>query len=855
MAVPLRATYRLQFHAGFTFADAAAQLPYLATLGISHLYASPILMSRAGSTHGYDGIDPTRIDPELGGADGFRALAEAARAEGLGLILDIVPNHLAVDAANPFWMAALEFGAAGPAGAIFDIDWEQGRVTLPSLGKTLAAAIADGEITLAADWEAGRLVARYFDNAWPLRPETVAAALQIADAQDEGGLSGLSRRFLALDGASATDEQAVAGARQGLVDVDAEHRALIEAALSRMDIAGVLHRQHWRLAHWRTESDSLTYRRFFNITGLIGLRVEDPAVFDLAHALPLRLLREGLADGLRIDHIDGLSDPTGYCTRLRAATGPDAIILVEKILGAGEALRPWPITGTTGYERLNDIQGLFVDPNGYETLDRYLVDHRLLDADRTARLAAAKGLMLRASFVGEVDKLTTLARALSAAEAEGAEFGLGALREAVIALLVRFPVYRSYGTDTETDPMDAALWQETRRLVEAHEHPWVAEAAAYLIRRLSATTPGSVEEEFIRRFQQLSGPAMAKGLEDTEFYRSLALSSANEVGGDLAEPWRSVAAFHAIQTARAAARATDLIPLATHDTKRGPETRARLNTIAEDATGWIAWFEAWHAQNKPFRAEIAGREAPDPIDEWLIYQTLLGTWPITEDRLAEYLTKAMRESKRHSLWDHPNEAYEAAVQSFARALVQDPRASGFRTAIGQRVSEADGRARISAIGQVILQMTIPGTPDVYQGTEFWDFSLVDPDNRRPVDYAARAAALARDTPPRLSADRAGEAKLFVTHHLLTLRAAHPALFTEGDYRPLEPGAGWLGFTRTSGTESLAVILPIEPRAQAQAPSLPAAPSGKAWQPVLTEAAADGSLPFDPLFPFVVAVTA
>ncbi|HTI01291.1 MAG TPA: malto-oligosyltrehalose synthase [Acidisoma sp.] len=853
MAVPLRATYRLQFHAGFTFTDAAAELPYLATLGISHLYASPILMSRPGSTHGYDGIDPTRIDPDLGGADGFRALAEAARTEGMGIILDIVPNHLAVDAANPFWMAALEFGAAGPAGKMFDIDWEQGRVTLPSLGKTLAAAIADGEITLAADWTAGRLLARYFDNAWPLRPETVAAVLQIADARDEGALSGLSRRFLALDGALAAEAQAVSEARQGLADLDAEHRSLVEIALARMDIAGVLHRQHWRLAHWRTESDSLTYRRFFNITGLVGLRVEDPAVFDLIHALPLRLLREGLIDGLRIDHVDGLSDPTGYCARLRAATGPHAIILVEKILGAGEALRPWPITGTTGYERLNDIQGLFVDQDGYETLDRYLVDHRLLDADRAARLATAKAFMLRTSFVGEVDKLIGLARALGSAEAEGSEFGIGALREAVIALLVRFPVYRSYGTDTESDAVDAALWQETRRLVEAHEHPWVAEAAAYLIRRLSETTPGSAEEEFIRRFQQLSGPAMAKGLEDTEFYRSLALSSANEVGGDLAQPWRSVAEFHDIQAARAEARALDLIPLATHDTKRGPDTRARINTIAEDATGWIARFEAWHAQNKPFRAEIAGREAPDPIDEWLIYQTLLGAWPISEARLSEYLTKAMREAKRHSFWDHPNEDYETAVQNFASALLQDPRAAGFRTSIAQRVSEADSRARISAIGQVILQMTIPGTPDVYQGTEFWDFSLVDPDNRRPVDYAARAAALARDVLPRLAADRIGEAKLFVTHHLLALRAAHPALFAEGDYRPLEPGPGWLGFTRSSRTESLAVIVPVGPRAAAHAPALPAAPAGQTWHPVLTETATEGRLPFDPLFPFVVAL--
>ncbi|GAB0117240.1 malto-oligosyltrehalose synthase [Acidisoma sp. 7E03] len=854
MAVPLRATYRLQFHAGFTFADAARELPYLATLGISHLYASPILMSRAGSTHGYDGTDPTRIDPELGGEAGFRALAEAARTEGMGIILDIVPNHLAVDTANPFWMAALEFGQDGPAGRMFDIDWEQGQVILPALGKTLTAAIAEGEITLAADWEAGRLVARYYDNAWPLRPETVAAALQIADAKDEGGLSGLSRRFIALDGSGASEEAAIEEARRGLREVDAEHRSLVEAALAQMDIAGVLHRQHWRLTHWRAESDSLTYRRFFNITGLIGLRVEDTAIFDLVHALPLRLLREGLVDGLRIDHVDGLSDPAGYCTRLRAATGPRAILLVEKILGAGEALRPWPITGTTGYERLNDLQGLFVEPDGYETLDRYLVDHRLLAADRSARLAEAKAFMLRTSFVGEIDKLTMLARSLATADPAGQEFGIGALREAVIALLVRFPVYRSYGTDTVSDPVDAALWQETRERLATQDHPWVSEAATYLLERLEHAAPGSAEEEFIRRFQQLSGPAMAKGLEDTEFYRSVALTSVNEVGGDLDAPWRSLEGFHAIQEARAKASAADLIPLATHDTKRGPETRARINTIAEDASGWIARFEAWHAQNTPLRAEVAGREAPDPIDEWLIYQTLLGTWPISEERLAEYLTKAMREAKRHTFWDHPNEAYETAVQDFARGLLTDPRAASFRQALAQMVAEAEPRARVSAIAQLILQMTIPGTPDVYQGTEFWDFSLVDPDNRRPVDYAARAAALARGACPPLAEDETGEAKLFITHRLLALRAAHPALFARGDYQPFDPGPDWIGFTRSHAGEHLLVALPLRRRAAAQAPQLPPAETG-AWHAVLVEetSATEGPLPYDPLFPFVVAV--
>lgn len=855
MPRPLHATYRLQLHIGFTFAEARATLPYLAALGVSHLYLSPILASRHGSTHGYDGIDPRVIDPELGGEDGFRALSEAARGQGLGIILDIVPNHLAIDRHNPLWMEALEFGAVGPAGRIFDIDWDAGPVTLPALGQTLAAARAAGEITLGADWEAGRLVARYYEQAWPLRPETVAAALQIADAEDEGALAGLSRRWLALDGLVSAEEKTVAEARRGLIALDAEHRAKVEDGLRRMDLGGVLHRQHWQLTHWRAESDSLSHRRFFNITGLIGLRVEDTAVFDLVHAVPLRLLRAGLIDGLRIDHIDGLWNPAGYCDRLRAEAGPEAIILVEKILGAGEGLRDWPITGTTGYERLNDIQGLFVEPDGFETLDRYLVGRRLLEPDRAARLAAAKAMMLRRSFAGEVEQLAELARAVLATEAESAEFGDATLRETIVALLVHCPVYRTYGADSTSDPADAAIWEEITRRIAARENPWIKTAATHLVAQLRQAAPASAAETFLRRFQQLSGPAMAKGLEDTEFYRSVALASAGEVGGDLETPWRTVAEFHAIQRARAAQGARDLIPLATHDTKRGAATRSRINLLSEDATGWITRFEAWHAQNKPFRTAMAeGREAPDPIDEWLIYQTLLGAWPISEERLAEFLTKAMREAKRHSFWDHPNEAYEAAVQSFAQALLREERAAAFRQSLNALVSDLDPAARIATLAQTILQLTLPGTPDIYQGTEFWDFTLVDPDNRRPVDYAARAGLLAREAPPRLATDRAGEVRLALTHRLLRLRKEQEALFAEGDYRPLGLPPGWLGFTRSAGGLSLLVMLPLRRNATNTLPALPPAPEGRDWQALLAEGARAETSGFTTAFPFMVALS-
>ena len=856
MAVPLRATYRLQFHKDFTFADARAQVPYLADLGISHLYASPILMARAGSTHGYDGIDPSRINPELGGEAGFAELAETCRSHGLGIIIDIVPNHLAVDSTNPLWMEALEFGPHGPAGMIFDIDWAQGPVVIAALGKTLYQAIADGEIALKADWPNGRFVATYFDNAWPLRPEAVAAALQMADAMDEGSLAGLSNRWQAIEEMRPVKPAAVAEARAALIALAPEKRALVDAALARMDVTSVLRRQHWRVGHWRTENDSLTYRRFFNISGLIGVRVEDPAVFDLIHAVPFRLLREGLVDGLRVDHVDGLADPTGYCTKLREEAGPDAILLVEKILGLGEALRPWPITGTTGYERLDDINGLFVNHDGWRTLDGYLSDKNVLDADLDARLATAKSFVLRNSFMGEVEKLTQLALALCRETPADTEFNAGTLRETVLALLIRFPVYRSYGPDTGSDPADRALWETTLDRVAARDNPWVAEAARNLVARLAGTTPRSPGEEFIRRFQQLSSPAMAKGLEDTEFYRSVALTSVNEVGADLVHPWRDVAEFHAIFVERATTGRQDLIPLATHDTKRGPETRARINAISHDAEAWIARFEAWHEMNAPLRAspgaEGSAETAPDAIDEWLIYQTLAGTWPITTERMAEYLTKAMREAKRRTFWDNPNEGYENAVQSFARALIEDEGSVGFRRELAEVVAGLDHLGRVEAIAQTILQITLPGAPDVYQGTEFWDFSLVDPDNRRPVDYTARAAALADTHARELATDELGTVKLDVTHRLLTLRAEQAGLFAKGNYTPLELGERWLGFTRSDGVNTLLVVVPVAKLATGDWPSLPAPAGGGEWHCALTGVSWQGVSSLDPAFPFIVA---
>jgi (1->4)-alpha-D-glucan 1-alpha-D-glucosylmutase len=544
MAVPFRATYRLQFHKDFTFADAVAQLPYLSKLGISHVYASPILMARAGSTHGYDGVDPSRINPELGGENGFSELVAGCRGAGLGLIIDIVPNHLAVDSTNPLWMEVLELGQSAPAADVFDIDWAKGPIVIPTLGKTLHDALKEGEITLKPDWEGGRILVAYFDNSWPLRSESVAAVLQLAEKACHP-LGDIVKRWQTLESSDVALPEEITAAREALRALDEEERHYVVQALERQDIKHLLGRQHWLLTHWRAESDRLTYRRFFNITGLIGVRVEDQTVFERIHARPLAMVRSGEVDGLRIDHVDGLADPSAYCAQLRAAVRPDTIILIEKILGRAEPLRDWPITGTTGYERLNDINGLFVAPEGWRKLDAYLVGKRILAAEPVERLAAAKAFMLRTSFVAEVNKLGELAAQLAQDDPEAADFGASALRDGVVALLIRFGVYRSYGPGTGSDPLDRAPWQSALNLVASHDNPWVTEAARYLVQRVEQVTE-PLAAEFVRRFQQLSGPAMAKGLEDTEFYRSVALTSVNEVGGDLAEPWREIEDFHAI---------------------------------------------------------------------------------------------------------------------------------------------------------------------------------------------------------------------------------------------------------------------------------------------------------------------
>lgn len=801
-----RATYRLQFHPGFTFDDAVLILPYLERLGVSHIYASPLFTARPGSTHGYDVVDPTRINPEIGGEQGFCRLSDGLRTRSMGLLLDVVPNHMAADRTNPWWMAALAGGREGPAASIFDIDWERHpQVLLPVLGDTLMETLGQGAIALELTADGWLAACAYGEHSWPLRREVAAELLEAA------GLADQSRLWL-------TDRTPdFSGARAALRELDPEGMSVLQAVLKAEDLPALLERQHWRPLHWRSGRDALSSRRFFNINELVGVRVERAEVFTLTHRLVLGLVREGRVDGLRVDHIDGLADPAGYARQLRAAVGADVPIIVEKILGPAEELRPdWPVDGTTGYERLNVINRLFVDADGYRVLASRLDDQGWVVGEPAARLLAAKRQMLEESFSPELEQLADLA--VSLAEPDGAiEFAGPTLRAALASLLVSCPVYRSYMTGPGPDVEDQVIWKAMLAAVEAEGDPWTSAAATWLT-ELILNGEGTAAADLRRRFQQLTGPLMAKGLEDTEFYRAVALTSVNEVGGDLEAAGSGIAAFHAWAGRRAEANPRDLGPLATHDTKRGPETRARLNLLSLDPISWIAAFDRWMAINAPLRPA----EGPDPADEWLIYQTMLGAWPISAERLREYLTKALREAKRHTRWENPREAYEQACLDFATGLLEADAAAEFRREIA---SLAEGLAiptRINGLAQTILQLTLPGVPDIYQGTEWWDHSLVDPDNRRPVDFASRERALDTDPSPLLE-DSIGSLKQWVIGRLLALRRERPELF-EG-YQPVEVPPGFLGYSR--GVGALLVLLPLRGGNAANVP----VPSG-AWRDVL-----------------------
>ena len=719
-----RATYRLQFHRDFTFADAEAIVPYLDRLGISHIYASPVTTAAPGSTHGYDVVDPTRINPELGGEAGFRRLVASLRAHGMGIIIDIVPNHMGVAGdTNGWWNDVLRHGRNSSYADVFDIDWSR-PILLPILGSSLTDALAEGALTLEHHQDRWWLTA-YGNRRLPLRDEDQAAA----------------------------DQQ---------------------------PIAALLDSQHYRLASWRTANDELNWRRFFAINELAGVRVEDPAVLDRTHELYFRLHDEGLIDGVRIDHVDGLTDPLGYCRALRARLGDDAWIVIEKILGPGEELSPeWAVNGSSGYDFMEESAALLHHPSGAEPLGHLWHEISGRPAELAPEELLARQQLLAWQFSGQLEFCVD---AFAAIAPDGITRAM--LRRAIERLLWVFPVYRTYGPTPPAS--DESVRAAVRVRVARHIPPGETPVVDLVLRWLSGEGSHS---EAVRRFQQLSAPIAAKALEDTAFYRYGRLLSRNDVGFDAGLMALDPAAFHLRMQARAQQWPTAMLTTATHDHKRGEDTRARLAVLSAIPDRWREVVSDWEAMADPLSHGV------DCGDRYMLFQALLGAWPSDAreledgtlgERISAWQTKALREAKLRSSWEAPDERYEACCNDLALALIDSP---AFVASISSFLGEIGEAAHRNSLVQVALRCTMPGVPDLYQGTEFADLSLVDPDNRRPVDYRARIAAL--DDPP---------AKMRLIATLLNLRRTHPTLFTQGSYEAavVDGDARLLAFERRHG---------------------------------------------------------
>ncbi len=725
------ATYRLQVHGGFGFDDAAAQVPYLARLGVSHVYLSPVLQAAPGSTHGYDVLDHTRISEEAGGREAFDRLVAACRGEGLGLVVDVVPNHMAVPSPEhlnaPFW-SLLREGRRSPYAGWFDVDWvaEDDRLLMPVLGDTLAKVLERGEVTVADDGgsSGAEHVLRYYDHEFPVAPGTEGLPLP----------------------------------------------ELVEA-------------QAYRLSSWREAGESLNYRRFFDVTSLVAVRVEDPVVFTATHALLLALHGHGEVDGFRIDHPDGLADPGGYLERLAAATG-GAWVVVEKILEGHEELpEAWPCAGTTGYDALLRVQQVLTPPDTTGTLDRLWAEVAPGDASLDTVVADAKRLVVDDVQAPEVDRLMRLVRRVVP------DADAPAVRRALEALLVAMDRYRAYLVPGRgVDPEQAAVVDAAADRARGHLAPSDLDALDLVVRLVldrevpeAAVDTGRPAAELRVRFQQTCGPVMAKGIEDTAFYRWFRLAGANEVGGDPEHLSLGPGEFHAWCERQLGTWPTAMTTLTTHDTKRSEDTRARLMVLAEDAEGWAEWVARARELAAPHRTPRV-----DAPTEYLVWQTLVGTWPITGGRLEQYLLKAVREAKVHTAWVDGDTGYEEEVVAFARAVGRDP---AVHAHLDAWTTEHEPSVRANILGQKLVQLTMPGVPDVFQGCEIGRLALVDPDNRRLVDWTDRQLRLSRvlDDEPAFDLD---DDKIRVTALALRLRRDHPEWFTGAGatYRGLATGS-------------------------------------------------------------------
>jgi len=834
-------TYRLQFREGMDFQRAARLAPYLKRLGVTHLYASPIFTAVPGSTHGYDVADFAEIDPELGGRDGFSAMAAALKAEGIGILLDIVPNHMGASTANPYWADCLEWGADSLNADTFDIDWTAPKLLVPVLGEPYGEALDAGKLGLVFSAEEGGFRFTYYEIALPLGPQSYARILGLIEGPEFQELS-LAFATSAADGAPYLKE------RLAELASDPDQRARIEAA--RREVAEdreALHDLHeaqaWRLSHWRMARETLTYRRFFEIADLVGVQVDRPSVFDATHALIAELAEAGEVSALRIDHIDGLADPKAYLARLSEIEDAPYVV-VEKILGPEELLpESWQCAGTTGYEFARAVTAMQVDGHGLEALDAAWREATGENRAFDDILAATKSRTLTYNLAGELAFLTESAREIGEGDPSTRDYGPDSLRRAIVGMAAAFPVYRAYVDHSGATEQDRKLVVAAGEAAKASPYVEDPEVVDFLVRilLLDLEDPELAAKAlyFARRFQQTTGPIMAKALEDTVFYRFNRLIALNEVGGepDAAGP----GAFHEAMATRLASQPTALSGTATHDTKRGEDARARIACVSEMAGSWAEAVGRWNEMLADLVEEVDGEAAPEPNMVWLFHQALLGGWEADlspeesgrvealGERLSAFMLKAVREAKEHTSWTAANEPYEAALERFAKgALSRQDYLEDF-IAVARPLIAAGA---VNSLAQLTLKLTAPGVPDIYQGTELWDLSFVDPDNRRPVDFSAREGMIgeaeAADFAASLPRWREGMPKLWLMRRLLSLRAEHRDLFLKGSYEPLSVEGPMaervIAFARRLGDELVVVVvprLPLDLLAQEDGPALAA----------------------------------
>ncbi len=871
--------------------------PYLHTLGVTDCYTSPVLTARQGSTHGYDICNHHELNPEIGDREDLRSLSLMLRAHDMGLVLDFVPNHMGIDAStNLWWRDVLENGQSSPYARYFDIDWTpvkaelRDKVLLPILGDQYGQVLERAELQVAFD--AGALTLRYFERTLPLNPKHNPMLLghnleQLAgrlgeDDPDLAEFRDVLSTLSSLPPTNERDETRIAErhrnkeiARSRLAVLAARSSAIqahIDAAIAEFNgqpgnagsfdrLHGLLEVQAYRLAYWRTAFDEINYRRFFDINDLAGLRMEDPRVFADTHTLLLDLIGEGIVTGIRIDHPDGLFDPAAYFESLQAAvreraggTGRRIYVVAEKILARGERLRDdWQVHGTTGYGFLNTLNGLFVHPEGLSDVRRFYRRYTAQTASPADTGYDSKKFMMRTAMASELNVLSRALNRLSEGDRRSRDFTLNGLRRAIVEVISCFPVYRTYITERGASSEDIAVLDGA--ISDARRRNPVQEPSIFdFIRRAivpdgDSTQAGAARDRtvaFAQRFQQYTAPVVAKGLEDTAFYRDVLLLSANEVGGDLRYRTRTVSEFHTENQYRLSRWPYEITAGSTHDTKRGEDARARIRVIAEQAAEWRAHVRRWSVLNESARAASQGSPAPDRLDEWMFYQALVGAWPAEHlaapipgavppefvDRMIGFMTKAVKEAKRRTSWLSENIEYEEGVRNFVHSVLAGDSARTFLEAFVPFQRRLAWFGMLGSLAELVLRLGSPGVPDVYQGSELWNLALVDPDNRRPVDFAlrqrvlmdmlpmielaeesrdiARHAAIGPFLGELLSSWPDGRIKFYTLAIALRLRRAYPDLFLRGDYEPLGSDLDdphLVGFTRRAGDHELVVLVP------------------------------------------------